>query len=102
MRNRDLYARMRYIFQNAPALLHGVGVMLARTLARRTVRQSETVVVGDHFFGTRTDDLDMLQAAPDALALAVGGSADPRAERVFVWPTKGHAATQEILGALGR
>lgn len=72
--------------------------------ALREVRRYEgrTLVVGDSFFGTRTVDSDMAKAAPGALALAVGGLADPRIPNIFVWPTKGAAASAEILGALGK
>ena len=100
--NRDYYPRLRDVVQKLPASLQGVGTKLVGLLPRSLVPESKILVVGDHLFGTRTEDLDMHKAAPGGLALAVGGTADPRAEHVFVWPTEGHAATQEILGALGR
>ena len=101
-KNRDLYPRIRDVLQKLPVKLQGLGIKLVGLLPRSTVPQSRTLVVGDHLFGMRTEDLDMHTAAPHGLALAVGGEGDPRPERVFVWPTRGHAATQEILGALGR
>jgi|GEM_PF-1758200 len=67
-----------------------------------TAAAESMLIVGDSYFGTRTVDSDMSKAAPGALTIAVGGTADPRVENVFVWPTKGAAASAEILGALGR
>ncbi|MDD5629574.1 MAG: hypothetical protein PHU21_10955, partial [Elusimicrobia bacterium] len=101
-KNGDFYGRMQDVVQRLPAKLQGLGTKLARLLPSSTAPESKTLLVGDHFFGSRTEDLNMVKGAPKALALAVGGVADPRAERVFVWPTKGHAATQEILGALAK
>ena len=73
--------------------------LLAR-LPADPVAAKAMVVVGDHFFGTKIVDGPMVKGAPGALALSVGGLADPRLENIFVWPTKGKAATQEIMGAL--
>ncbi|MCX5795636.1 MAG: hypothetical protein NTY77_09100 [Elusimicrobia bacterium] len=101
-KNSDLYGRMRDVVQKLPGKLQGLGTKIVAVLPRSAVPESKTIVVGDHMFGMRSEDLDMAKAAPKGMALAVGGTADPRAERVFVWPTQGHAATQEILGALGR
>jgi hypothetical protein len=100
--NGDFYGRMRDVAQKLPAGLQGLGSKIAGLLPRSTVPASKTLLVGDHFFGSRVEDLNMTKGAPGALALAVGGVADPRAERVFLWPSKGHAATQEILGALAK
>ena len=44
----------------------------------------------------------MSEAEPGAMTVAVGGLADPRIPNVFVWPTKGEAASVEILAALGK
>lgn len=63
---------------------------------------AKTLIVGDQFFASRNTDSDMAKAAPGALVLSVGAKADPRIENVFVWPSEGHAATQDILGALGQ
>ncbi|MBI5240750.1 MAG: hypothetical protein HY926_09780 [Elusimicrobia bacterium] len=101
-KNGDFFGRMQDVVQKLPGRLQGLGTKLVGLLPRSTAPASKTLLVGDHFFGSRVEDLNMTKGAPGALALAVGGVADPRTERVFVWPSKGHAATQEILGALAK
>lgn len=58
------------------------------------------VVFGDAFLPPRNVDAGMVEAARGALAFAVGGELDPRLPGVYLWPSKGHAATMEIVGAL--
>lgn len=68
----------------------------------KPVDASKMLIVGDSYFGTRTVDSDMTKAAPGALTIAVGGSADPRLDNAFVWPSKGKDASVELLGAMGK
>ncbi|MBI3299638.1 MAG: hypothetical protein HYZ75_15845 [Elusimicrobia bacterium] len=63
---------------------------------------SETLLVGDQFFGRRSADSAMTRATPGALSISVGRKGDPRLDDLFVWPTKGHAASMELLGALAK
>lgn len=66
------------------------------------VAAKSTLLVGDHFFGQRTVDSEMIKGAPGALAIAVGGQADPRLDNIFVWPTQGAEGSRQILGALAK
>lgn len=99
---RGLMGRLRDL---ARLGLSSAGLRKAARLLERIpgkpVAASKTLVVGDQFFGARTVDKDMLKGAPGALALSVGGTADPRLDNVFVWPSEGAQASLEILGALG-
>ncbi len=66
-------------------------------------RASGTVLVGDYFFGeNRSVDSAMTRGAPGALALAVGGTADPRIDNLFVWNSLGHDAAVEIAQAIAK
>ncbi|MBI5208818.1 MAG: MFS transporter [Elusimicrobia bacterium] len=69
-------------------------------LRGREVPVGKMLIVGDQFFGSRLTDRNMLKAAQGALALSVGGSADPRLDNTFVWPTEGGPASTEILHAV--
>lgn len=75
---------------------------LLRRVPERPVAAAKTLIVGDQFFEARNTDRNMLKGAPGAMALAVGGKADPRIDNVFVMPKDGHAASMEVLGALGK
>ncbi|MFA6002623.1 MAG: hypothetical protein WC881_01000 [Elusimicrobiota bacterium] len=99
-RDLGVYMRLRDIVRKLPAGLQRAASGLARILPHAAASSEKTLVVGDQFLGARADDAKMLAGAPGAMALAVGGTADPRLERAFVWPTQGHAATQEIMAAL--
>ncbi|MBI3299639.1 MAG: hypothetical protein HYZ75_15850 [Elusimicrobia bacterium] len=72
-----------------------------KRLPETPVPGAKVLVVGDQFFGQRTTDADMSRGAPGALSIAVGLKGDPRLDKLFVWPTEGHAASMEVLGALG-
>ncbi|MFA6317250.1 MAG: MFS transporter [Elusimicrobiota bacterium] len=63
----------------------------------KEVPVSKMLIVGDQFFGSRVTDRNMLKAAQGALAISVGGKADPRLDNTFVWPTEGGPASTEIL-----
>ena len=99
---RGLMGRLRDL---AKLGFSGSGLQKAARLLERipgkAVAASKTLVVGDQFFDARTVDKDMLKGAPGALALSVGGAADPRLDNVFVWPSEGARGSLEILGALG-
>ncbi|MFA6317295.1 MAG: hypothetical protein WC943_07745 [Elusimicrobiota bacterium] len=97
---RDHLVRLREIHQRLPERLRGLASKLSAKFPSVPVPGRKILMVGDHFFDSRVEDLNMTKAAPEGLALAVGGTADPRVERVFVWPSHGHAATQEIMAAL--
>ncbi|HAH08397.1 MAG TPA: hypothetical protein DCM05_18035 [Elusimicrobia bacterium] len=75
---------------------------LFRRLPSRPVAAEKTLIVGDQFFGAKVTDRNMTKGAPGALALSVGGTADPRIDNVFVLPENGAAGSLSILGALGR
>ncbi|MFA6028905.1 MAG: hypothetical protein WC969_03520 [Elusimicrobiota bacterium] len=87
-----------------------MGIRLLRTRAdlrgapagEDEVPAESMVVVGDQFFDDRVTDRNMSKGAPGVLALAVGGTADPRVPNVFVWSRKGEAASREILSAIAR
>lgn len=100
MGSLDHWTRLRKIVRRLPKALWGLAVRLSERVSSAPVPGDRILMVGDHFFGSRVEDLNMTKAAPGGLSLAVGGTADPRVERVFVWPSHGHAATQEIMGAL--
>ncbi|MBI4676513.1 MAG: hypothetical protein HY748_02900 [Elusimicrobia bacterium] len=70
---------------------------LLGALRGKEVPVSKMLIVGDQFFDDRVTDRDMLKAAPGALALSVGGKADPRLDNIYVWPTDGGPASTEIL-----
>ncbi|HVE13794.1 MAG TPA: hypothetical protein VNI01_10405, partial [Elusimicrobiota bacterium] len=71
-----------------------------RLLPSRTVPAERTLVVGDYFFPPLLTDARMTKGAPGALAIAVGGQADPRIDNAFLWPVSGKAASLELLKAL--
>lgn len=98
--NRAHWNRLRDVLKfGLGRWLSPLGRLLGR-LPADPIAAKSMVVVGDHFFGTKIVDAPMVKGAPGALALSVGALADPRLENVFVWPAKGKAATQEIMGAL--
>jgi hypothetical protein len=59
-----------------------------------------TLLLGDEFFGDRRMDIGMVKGAPGALAISVGGSADPDLDNVFVWRTSGPDGTKQIAAAI--
>jgi MFS family permease len=75
---------------------------LLRRIPERSVSAAKTLIVGDQFFEARNTDRNMLKGAPGAMALSVGGKADPRVDNLFVMPKDGHAGSMEVLGALGK
>lgn len=85
--------------RSAPAALRR---FVLKPKASDLVAAKSTLVVGDHFFGQRTVDSEMIKGAPGALAIAVGGQADPRLDNIFVWPTQGAEGSRQILGALSK
>ncbi len=85
-----------------PPQLTRLAARLLSRLPSFAVPSEETLLVGDSFFGAQSFDIEMTKGAPGAMALAVGGSADPRIDNVFVWPTSGHEATVEIAQALAK
>ncbi|MBI3552256.1 MAG: hypothetical protein HY077_07040 [Elusimicrobia bacterium] len=101
-RDRDFFRRLRVAYGRLPRTLWGAATKALGAVRSRTVAASKTVLVGDYFFGENNVDGGMVKGAPGALALAVGGTADPRLEGVFVWPTTGHAAAMEIAAAISR
>lgn len=72
-----------------------------RKFPAQPIAAKDIIVAGDQFFGEHDADVGLVRGAPGALALAVGGTADPRLENIYVWPSQGKAATGEILKALG-
>jgi hypothetical protein len=75
------------------------GVAAVREVFGKTAGK-DTVLIGNEFFGADGVDSDMIKGAPGALALSVGGKADPRLDNIFVWDTTGHEAAMEIAQAL--
>ena len=71
-----------------------------KRLPSRPVAADKVVAVGDYFLGERDADGPMLKGAPGALGLAVGGTANPDYDNVFVMPARGHATTLEIANAI--
>ncbi|MFH2201976.1 MAG: MFS transporter [Elusimicrobiota bacterium] len=104
-----LRANRRAIEQVKDMLRFGLPARFAKAawkavnmLVKRPVGLSKTLSVGDQFFDMRTADMGFVYASPGALAISVGGKADPRLENVVVWPTEGAEASREILQALGK
>ncbi|MBI5242809.1 MAG: hypothetical protein HY922_03875 [Elusimicrobia bacterium] len=73
-----------------------------RLLPSRPIAAERTLIVGDQFFDLKVTDRDMTKGAPGALAISVGGTADPRIDNIFVWPEKGRTGSLDVLGALGK
>ncbi|PCI37236.1 MAG: hypothetical protein COB53_07125 [Elusimicrobia bacterium] len=70
----------------------------------RPIAARNTIVIGDSFMPETVapgSDALMAKGAPGAKVFAVGATASPRLDNVFVWPTLAEAASLEILGALG-
>lgn len=100
---RTAYERLKDLRSwGLPAAAAAKVLSWLRRIPEPAIPASKTLVVGDQFFASRNTDADMAKAAPGALVLSVGGKADPRLENIFLWPTEGHAASIEILGALGK
>ncbi len=93
------FLRLRDAFRYLPAWLQGPARRLLLRRSKEPVPASGTLVVGDEFFGARSVDAPMAQAAPGGTAIAVGGSADPDMD-ALVWPRTGPAAAREIAEAL--
>jgi len=85
--------------ERLPSWLRPLGRAVSRLALWNDVAPEKTLIVGDQFMGERSGDAAMLKAAPGALAIAVGGSADPRLDGVFVWNKTGHAAAMELARA---
>lgn len=99
----EVVGRAAYKPTDPPYLtLSKIDKSLGIKLFRGDLPAEKLLVVGDHFMEPRAVDVDMVKGAPGALAIAVGGVADPRLDNIFVWPTKGKDASQEILNALAR
>jgi MFS family permease len=100
---RAAYERLRDLRAfGLPAKYAAKALSWLRRIPEAQIPAAKTLVVGDQFFASRNTDSDMAKATPGALVLSVGAKADPRIENIFVWPSEGHAATQDILGALGQ
>lgn len=98
-KNAERLGRLRDA-ERMPRVIRGLARRIASLLPKGpVVPASATLLVGDHFFGLRGIDADMVKGAPGALAISVGGTADPRLENVFVWPTTGHEASMEVARA---
>ncbi len=96
------YARARDVLRFVPKALRGWAMKLVARLPKRSIPAVSVVLVGDHFEGAESIDGAMIEGAPGALALSVGGYADPRLENVFVWPERGPAGTKRIMEALAK
>lgn len=90
--------KRRLIERAVPGALRGLADKLAALIPSRTL-SGQGLVVGDHMFGTNAADADMVKAAPGGIGISVGGTADPRLDNVFVWPTEGHQASVELAKA---
>lgn len=97
-RLREHLGRLRDV-ERLPRFLQGAARALISVLPKGSVPASSVLLVGDHFFGPRGIDADMAKGAPGALSIAVGGTADPRIDNVFVWDKKGHEASMELAAA---
>jgi MFS family permease len=100
LRNIDRLIRTRDVYRRLPASLHGAAKAILGLLPQRAIAATKTVLVGDHFFQTRNIDSGMVKGAPGALAISVGGLADPDLDNTFVWRTQGPEGTKQIAGAL--
>ena len=95
---REVLGRLRDA-ERLPSFMRGAARAILGRLPSAAVAGSSTLVVGDHFFGERGIDSGMSLGAPGSLGIAVGGSADPRLDNVFVWNKQGHAASMELARA---
>ncbi|MBI4423361.1 MAG: hypothetical protein HY554_06520 [Elusimicrobia bacterium] len=101
--NRRALEQMRDLLRlGLPARWAERAWRLLRRLPPRPIPAATTLVVGDQFHAAHNADVGLAKGAPGALALAVGGSADPDVENVFVWPVRGEAASLEIQAALAK
>ncbi|MBI3300098.1 MAG: hypothetical protein HYZ75_18175 [Elusimicrobia bacterium] len=75
---------------------------ILQLLPARPIPSAKTLLVGDQFFDSHNADMGFAKGAPGALALAVGGKADPRIQNIFVWPSQGETASMEIQAALAK
>lgn len=98
----SFYARARDVLRFVPKSLRGWATKLVARLPKKPIPAANMVLVGDHFEGKESIDGPMIKGAPGALALSVGGFADPRLENVFVWPEKGPAGTRQVMAAMVR
>ncbi|MDD5657562.1 MAG: hypothetical protein PHF00_09955 [Elusimicrobia bacterium] len=73
-----------------------------RLLPARPIPAGKVVAVGDQFFDTKVSDMGLAKGAPGGAVISVGGQADPRLDDVVVWPSRGRAASLEILAAVGK
>ena len=85
-----------------PARAAAKALSWLKKIPEARIPAARTLVVGDQFFGGRSADAEMAKAAPGALVVSVGGKADPRLENIFVWPSRAHAGSMELLGAMAR
>lgn len=105
-------ATRRYLDQMRDALRFGFSgrvLALARRafslFPKRPVPGRKLLLVGDQMMGQgagKGTDEFMLKGAPEAVALGVGGTADPRHKNAFLLRGKGKAATLRVLAALGK
>jgi hypothetical protein len=93
---REKLERLRDL-KRVPAFLRGALGKVLGLLRSRPVPAAGALVVGDRMMGER--GIDMAMVLPGALGIAVGGSADPRLDNVFVWNKQGHAGAMEIARA---
>jgi hypothetical protein len=100
--NREFFIRLRDAYRLLPAWLSSLARRLLLHLPSAIVPAERTLLIGDQFFGKRNVDLAMIKGAPGAITLALGGSADPHEDNVFVLKAQGHAGAMKIAAALAK
>jgi hypothetical protein len=85
--------------ERLPKSLRPLARALLAKLPSKAVPAASALLVGDHFFGPRGVDAGMVQGAPGALAISVGGTADPRLDNAFVWNKQGREGSLELMRA---
>ncbi|MFA5140800.1 MAG: hypothetical protein WC728_16360 [Elusimicrobiota bacterium] len=103
-KNRRVLETMRDLLSwGLPAKYAQKAYALAnKLLPARPISAKRTVLVGDQFFDTRISDTGFVKGAPGGTVISVGAKADPRLDSVLVWPTEGHAASAEVMGAIAK
>ena len=85
--------------ERLPKSLRSLARKLLAKLPSKPVPAASALLVGDHFFGPRGIDAGMIKGAPGALAISVGGTADPRLDNAFVWNKQGREGSLELMRA---
>lgn len=99
LRLRDRLERSRLV-AGRPSQLRALVRAIVDRLPARPIDGKSVVIVGDRFMGEQAIDAPMMKGAPGALGISVGGTADPRLDNVFVWPTDHADGALEVVKGL--